>query len=82
MEYDFALSTATRAAYATPPADIPVPGQPQSFQLWVHGDGLGAWPSLHLKDAAGTSQVLRSDYVDWEGWRKITFDPLPEVDHR
>ncbi|MEO3752927.1 phosphodiester glycosidase family protein [Streptomyces sp. B6B3] len=77
MAYDFSLSTATRAAYATPPADIPVPGQPQSFTLWLNGDGRGAWPSLHLVDAHGTDHVLRGDHVTWEGWRQVTFQ-VPE----
>ncbi|RKN05020.1 multidrug transporter [Streptomyces radicis] len=77
MTYDFGLSTATRAAYATPEADIPVPGQPQSFTLWLDGDGRGAWPSLHLVDARGTAQVLRGDHIDWEGWRQLTFT-VPE----
>jgi hypothetical protein len=77
MAYDFGLSTATRAAYATPPADIPVAGQPQSFTLWIEGDGRGAWPSLHLIDAHGTSQVLRADHIEWEGWRQVTFE-VPE----
>ncbi|MFD5319795.1 phosphodiester glycosidase family protein [Streptomyces sp. NPDC127098] len=73
MAYDFTLSTATRAAYATPPADIPVPGQPQSFTLWVEGDGRGSWPSLQLVDAQGVGQVLRGPHITWEGWRQITF---------
>lgn len=77
MEYDFSRDTATRAAYAAPPADIPVRGRPRSFQLWLRGDGMGAWPSLHLKDASGVNQVLRSDHIDWEGWRKISFE-VPE----
>lgn len=74
MTYDFGLSTGTRAAYATPPADIPVTGQPESFTLWIDGDGHGAWPSLHLLDAHGASQVLRAPQVTWEGWRQVTFE--------
>ncbi|SFS69919.1 3',5'-cyclic AMP phosphodiesterase CpdA [Streptomyces harbinensis] len=77
LSYDFTLSTATRAAYATPPRAIEVPGAPQSFALWIEGDGHGGWPSLHLKDAAGTDQVLRGDHVTWEGWRQVEF-PVPE----
>jgi hypothetical protein len=77
LDYDFTQSTATRAAYATPPQDIAVPGQPQAFTLWIKGDGRGAWPSLHLLDANGTSQVLRGPYVTWEGWKQVTFD-VPE----
>ncbi|MFG3255591.1 phosphodiester glycosidase family protein [Streptomyces sp. NPDC048172] len=77
MTYDFTQSTATRAAYATPPAQIPVGGQPQSFTMWLKGDGKGAWPSLHLKDALGTDQVLRGPNVDWTGWKQVTFE-VPE----
>ncbi|MFD4693835.1 phosphodiester glycosidase family protein [Streptomyces sp. NPDC058463] len=73
LTYDFTLSTATRAAYAAPPQPVPVPGQPQSFTLWIKGDGNGAWPTLHLKDAAGSDQLLRGPYVTWTGWRQVTF---------
>ncbi|SDJ46874.1 phosphodiester glycosidase family protein [Streptomyces indicus] len=73
LTYDFSLSTATRAAYVNPPARIPVPGSPQSFKLWIKGDGKGAWPSLHLKDGAGSDLVLRGPYVTWTGWQQVTF---------
>lgn len=82
MAYDFTQSTATRAAYANPPGgSIPVPGQPQGFTLWLKGDGRGAWPSLHLVDAAGTGQVLRGPHVTWTGWRRITFEVPAGVAH-
>jgi hypothetical protein len=77
MAYDFTQSTATRAAYATPPQDIAVPGQPQAFTMWIRGNGHGEWPSLHLLDANGTSQVLRGPHVTWEGWKQVTFT-VPE----
>lgn len=77
LDYDFSQSTATRAAYVSPPGRITVPGQPQSFTMSLKGDGKGAWPSLELTDANGTSQVLRSEHVDWEGWQEITFE-VPE----
>ncbi|WP_405674472.1 phosphodiester glycosidase family protein [Streptomyces sp. NBC_01511] len=73
LTYDFGLSTATRAAYASPPQRITVPGQPQSFTMWIKGDGKGAWPTLHLKDAAGSDQLLRGPYITWTGWRQVTF---------
>ncbi|WP_443080516.1 phosphodiester glycosidase family protein [Streptomyces sp. PTD5-9] len=73
LAYDFTRSTATRAAYAAPPRPVPVPGQPQSFTLWIKGDGNGAWPTLHLKDAAGSDQLLRGPYITWTGWRKVAF---------
>ncbi|WP_254706477.1 phosphodiester glycosidase family protein [Streptomyces lunaelactis] len=77
LSYDFTQSTATRAAYANPPRQIAVPGQPQSFTLWIKGDGKGAWPTLHLKDAAGSDQLLRGPYVTWTGWRQVTFAVPP-----
>ncbi|WP_228078388.1 phosphodiester glycosidase family protein [Streptomyces profundus] len=77
LSYDFSLSTATRAAYAYPPSDIAVPGQPSRFSLWVLGDGHGAWPSLQLRDARGTDLILRSDHLDFEGWRQLSFE-VPE----
>ncbi|MER7049115.1 phosphodiester glycosidase family protein [Streptomyces jumonjinensis] len=73
LSYDFTRSTATRAAYANPPRPIPVAGQPQSVALWIDGDGKGAWPTLHLKDAAGSDQLLRGPYITWTGWRQVTF---------
>ncbi|MFI1016793.1 phosphodiester glycosidase family protein [Streptomyces sp. NPDC020965] len=77
LTYDFTRSTATRAAYANPPGRITVPGSPQSFTLWINGDGNGAWPTLHLKDAAGTDQLLRGPYLTWTGWRRVTFAVPP-----
>ncbi|GAA2629123.1 phosphodiester glycosidase family protein [Streptomyces axinellae] len=74
LSYDFTQSTATRAAYVTPPADRAVAGQPKSFTMWIRGDGSGAWPSLQLKDATGTDQVLRGPVVEWRDWRQITFE--------
>ncbi|EST37889.1 hypothetical protein N566_10600 [Streptomycetaceae bacterium MP113-05] len=73
LDYDFGQSTATRAAYVNPPRHLDVPGQPQAFTLWVKGDGRGAWPSLHLIDGNGTSQVLRGPHITWRGWRQVTF---------
>ncbi|MDX3850011.1 phosphodiester glycosidase family protein [Streptomyces sp. AK02-01A] len=73
LSYDFTQSTATRAAYASPPRPIAVPGRPGSFKLWIKGDGNGAWPTLHLKDAAGSDQLLRGPYVTWTGWQQVTF---------
>ncbi len=66
MSYDFSQSTGTRAAYADPPAWIEVPGQPQAFGMWIHGNGTGEWPSLHLHDAQDTQHVLRgtTDHLD------------------
>ncbi|WP_406151315.1 phosphodiester glycosidase family protein [Streptomyces sp. NBC_01012] len=77
LTYDFTRSTATRAAYAAPPEPVDVPGRPQAFTLWINGDGNGAWPTLHLKDAAGSDQLLRGPYITWTGWRQVTFTVPP-----
>ncbi|MER6756385.1 phosphodiester glycosidase family protein [Micromonospora echinofusca] len=73
MTYDFSQSTGTRAAYADPPAWITVPGQPQAFGMWVHGNGTGEWPSLHLHDAQDTQHVLRGPLITWTGWKYVEF---------
>ncbi|MBE1484809.1 phosphodiester glycosidase family protein [Plantactinospora soyae] len=71
LAYDFGQSTGTRAAYADPPAYIPVAGQPQAFGMWIHSSGNGEWPSLHLHDALDQQHVLRGPYLDWTGWRYV-----------
>ncbi|MGW0550293.1 phosphodiester glycosidase family protein [Streptomyces altiplanensis] len=77
LTYDFTQSTATRAAYANPPQPVTVAGRPQSFTMWVKSDGKGAWPTLHLKDAAGSDQLLRGPFLTWTGWRQVTFAVPP-----
>ncbi|SDD74336.1 phosphodiester glycosidase family protein [Glycomyces harbinensis] len=77
ITYDFSQSTATRAAYVRPPANIAVEGQPQRFGMWIDSQGDGEWPSLNLKDAAGTDVVLRGDYLTEPGWQWVEF-AVPE----
>ncbi|WP_165985591.1 phosphodiester glycosidase family protein [Streptomyces sp. YIM 98790] len=81
LSYDFTLSEGSRTARAAPPADIPVAGRPSAFALWVHGDGRGAWPALHLLDATGTSRVLRGPYIEHQGWRRLVFEVPDDVPH-
>lgn len=73
LTYDFTQSTSTRAAYARPPANIPVEGQPQRFGMWIEAEGDGEWPSLQLKDANGTDVVLRGAHLDEPGWNWVEF---------
>ncbi|GIF72805.1 hypothetical protein Asi02nite_23230 [Asanoa siamensis] len=81
MAYDFGQSTGTRAAYADPPQWIPVDGQPQAFGMWIHGNGRGEWPSLHLHDALDQQHVLRGPYVTWTGWRYVEMAVPPGVQY-
>ncbi|MCK2219152.1 phosphodiester glycosidase family protein [Actinomadura sp. ATCC 31491] len=76
LSYDFTTSTATRAAYASPPQQIVVDGQPQAFGLWINSTGKGEWPSLEFYDALGQSQILRGPYLTWTGWKYVEF-PVP-----
>jgi hypothetical protein len=73
MSYDYTRSTATRAAYANPPAIVDIPGQPLAFTMWVNSSGHGEWPSLHLIDGLGQDLVLRGPYLTWTGWQQIEF---------
>ncbi|WP_245775002.1 phosphodiester glycosidase family protein [Nonomuraea wenchangensis] len=73
LSYDFTTSTATRAAYASPPQQLVVDGQPQAFGLWIHSTGKGEWPSLEFYDALGQSQILRGPYMTWTGWQYVEF---------
>ncbi|GAA2910429.1 phosphodiester glycosidase family protein [Streptosporangium fragile] len=81
LSYDFTQSTATRAAYANPPRQVTVPGQPQAFGLWIHSAGKGEWPSLEFYDAQGQSQILRGPYLTWTGWKFVEFAVPPGVNH-
>ncbi|MDI1463892.1 phosphodiester glycosidase family protein [Catellatospora sp. KI3] len=76
LSYDFTQSTATRAAYANPPAQFTVDGQPQAFGMWIHGGGKGEWPALEFYDGLGQAKVLRGDFVTWTGWRYVEM-PVP-----
>ncbi|MEV0271523.1 phosphodiester glycosidase family protein [Hamadaea sp. NPDC050747] len=73
LSYDFTQSTATRAAYANPPTQFTIDGQPQGFGLWIYGNGKGEWPALEFYDGLGQAQILRSDYITWTGWKYVEF---------
>ncbi|HZE39202.1 MAG TPA: metallophosphoesterase [Stackebrandtia sp.] len=73
LDYDFTRSSDNRAVYAAPPRRLPIPGQPRRLSMWIDGDGRGAWPTLHCLDADGTDLALRSEHLEWEGWREIDF---------
>ncbi|MEU6783290.1 phosphodiester glycosidase family protein [Nonomuraea angiospora] len=81
LSYDFTTSTATRAAYASPPQQIVVDGQPQAFGLWINSTGKGEWPSLEFYDALGQSQILRGPYMTWTGWKYVEFAVPPGVNY-
>ncbi|MFD1939921.1 phosphodiester glycosidase family protein [Nonomuraea mangrovi] len=81
LTYDFTQSTATRAAYASPPQQLVIPGQPQAFGLWINSTGKGEWPSLEFYDAQGQSQILRGPYLTWSGWKYVEFAVPPGVSY-
>ncbi|GAA1857500.1 phosphodiester glycosidase family protein [Myceligenerans crystallogenes] len=74
IAYDFTQSTATRGQYAVAPgAGLPIPGQPRTLSLWVHGDGNGAWLRLQVKKGDGVVANLDGPLVNWTGWRLAQF---------
>ena len=77
ITFDFARSTGTRTANATPPARIDLPGQPQAIGMWVNGDGQGEWTAFSLYDADGRFLPLYGPLITWTGWRYIEV-PIPD----
>ncbi|HEY9291692.1 MAG TPA: phosphodiester glycosidase family protein, partial [Microlunatus sp.] len=82
LSFDFGTTTATRGAYAVPPAPVAVPGQPQALALWVRGSGKGEWPRLMITKGDGTvtnldpEQGASNPIVTWNGWQQVRF-PVP-----
>lgn len=82
LDFDFGTTTATRGAYAVPPAPIAVPGQPQALSLWIKGTGKGEWPRLMVTKGDGTTTNLDPEQggsnpvVTWNGWKQVRF-PVP-----
>ncbi|MFC6705425.1 phosphodiester glycosidase family protein [Flexivirga alba] len=82
LDFDFGTTTATRGAYAVPPAPISVPGQPQALSMWIKGNGKGEWPRLMVTKGDGTTtnldpeQGASNPIVTWDGWQQVRF-PVP-----
>lgn len=82
LDFDFGTTTATRGAYAVPPAPISVPGQPQALSMWIKGTGKGEWPRLMVTKGDGTTtnldpeQGASNPIVTWDGWQQVRF-PVP-----
>jgi hypothetical protein len=78
LSYDFVAQAGnTRAAYATPPEQFVLPGQPQDITAWVEGDGNGTWIRMRVYDRDGTVVTLNGGYTEFVGWEQLTF-PVPE----
>lgn len=75
LTYDF-TGPNTRAAYAAPPAEFTLPGQPQNVRAWVNGDGQGTWIRMRVHDPNGTLLTLNGGYTTFTGWQQLTF-PVP-----
>ncbi|MCG5211788.1 phosphodiester glycosidase family protein [Streptosporangium soli] len=76
LSYDFSQATATRTAYAIPPAPLGLPGQTRAFGISVYGHGQGEWTAFTVVDAAGKATSVYGPYVTWEGWKEIEI-PVP-----
>ncbi|MBB5786327.1 phosphodiester glycosidase family protein [Jiangella mangrovi] len=75
LTYDFTGGN-TRAAYAAPPAQFTMPGQPQNIKAWVKGDGQGTWIRMRIYDPNGTLLTLNGGYTTFTGWQQLSF-PVP-----
>ncbi|WP_198664145.1 phosphodiester glycosidase family protein [Jiangella endophytica] len=75
LTYDF-TGPNTRAAYAAPPAQFALPGQPQNIKAWVKGDGQGTWIRMRVYDPNGTLLTLNGGYTTFTGWQQLSF-PVP-----
>ncbi|WP_147375268.1 phosphodiester glycosidase family protein [Jiangella rhizosphaerae] len=75
LTYDF-TGPNTRAAYAAPPTQFTLPGQPQTIKAWVKGDGQGTWIRMRVYDPNGTLLTLNGGYTTFTGWQQLTF-PVP-----
>lgn len=75
LTYDFTGGN-TRAAYAAPPAQFTMPGQPQNIKAWVKGDGQGTWIRMRIYDPNGTLLTLNGGYATFTGWQQLSF-PVP-----
>jgi hypothetical protein len=70
LDYDFATTPATRAAYAD--TSMSLPGRPGAFSLWVKGDGQGEWLRAVLTDAGGAAYTVNlAKQVDWKDWKYV-----------
>ncbi|PRX97164.1 phosphodiester glycosidase family protein [Allonocardiopsis opalescens] len=78
LSYDFTQSTATRTAYAIPPAPLAVDGQARALSIWVDGRGRGEWTAFTVIDATGRSHSLYGPYITWQGWQELTI-PVPDA---
>jgi polysaccharide biosynthesis protein PslG len=50
-----------------------LPGTPEFFGMWVHGDGSGAILRMRFEDASGQTFQPEAGPVDWNGWRFVRF---------
>ena len=56
--------------YALPPY-IQIPGEPQSVNFWLWGQGYRYGLELHAEDSRGNIHVLPGPTIDWHGWRSV-----------
>lgn len=78
LTYDFTASDQTRTGGIVPSGELPIPGEPRAFGLWVKSTGNGEWPSLAVRDATGASvAAMRTDHLTETGWQRLEFT-VPE----
>ncbi|PTM59781.1 phosphodiester glycosidase family protein [Desmospora activa] len=74
LDYDFTMSTRTRAVYAIPPqGPLELQGDVKKISVDAYGDEAnGHWLRTRIKDAAGVYHTLDlARNVDWDGWKRV-----------
>lgn len=70
LNYTFAESTETQAAYLNFDDPIKIPGKPTSVSLMIKGNGSGAWIRGKIKDAGGQTAVIDfTKNMNWTDWQ-------------
>lgn len=73
MRYDFAPGWRYVCLKPTGRGSDPLPGKPEAFSLYVHGDGSGDLLRMRFQDATGQTFQPDAGPIDWKGWRWIRF---------
>ena len=80
INYSFAKSDDTQAAYAKLNSPIVFNGSPDKITMSVYGNGSDQWVRGKISDAAGNSYTLDfTKTLNWSGWKDVSADVPSEV---
>jgi len=73
LRLEYAFGDGWKFARIAPTKDMLIAGKPESFGLWIHGDGTGNLARLRFTDATGQTFQPDGFAVNWKGWRYVVF---------